>query len=400
MTTLTHEQKQAVKAINAWLKSPSWEFRLGGYAGTGKTFLLQHIIRNYSNPLCVCAPTGKAASVLQSKLENKTVTTIHKAMYKPVMPSSSKAEELKSKLNDDPSNKELRQQLKEAIEEQAQIAFALNEAAKITPQHLVIIDEASMVTRRIYDDLQSKGCKVLFVGDPGQLPPVKDAGWFNDEKLDYQLMTIQRQALDSPIIRLSMEVREGNMSVKDYTSEPCQVVDTAPPIEEWSEWDQIITGRNSTRQRINRQMRELRGYESELPVEGDKLICLKNQMVSNKVFLINGVICSAAGDTTYEDEQYRLDVDYEGETINARLYSYPLLSHYQTGVEEIPYMERKDLREFDYGYAITVHKSQGSEWDRVVLYDDKMQYKNKEFRRRWLYTAITRAKNQLLWIRG
>jgi len=61
--------------------------------------------------------------------------------------------------------------------------------------------------------------------------------------------------------------------------------------------------------------------------------------------------------------------------------------------DEIPYALRTDSDEFDFGYALTVHKSQGSQWDNVVLFDESGAF--REHRNRWLYTGITRAAEKL-----
>ena len=84
---LTNDQSKAYESIMKWIHNDSsnWCYKLGGYAGTGKTTLIQYMIKNLdTSPYC-CAPTGKAASVLQSKLENAVVTTVHSALYSPVI---------------------------------------------------------------------------------------------------------------------------------------------------------------------------------------------------------------------------------------------------------------------------------------------------------------------------
>ena len=62
-------------------------------------------------------------------------------------------------------------------------------------------------------------------------------------------------------------------------------------------------------------------------------------------------------------------------------------------IETIPWEQRKPYDEFDYGYVLTVHKSQGSQWDDVVLFDESFAFQDS--RARWLYTGITRAAKRL-----
>ena len=116
---------------------------------------------------------------------------------------------------------------------------------------------------------------------------------------------------------------------------------------------------------------------------------------------INGIQGSALSNFTFSSEFQEIlgDILYEGSPIKAQpFYRYPFQVHYDVNAVEEPWQSRSGLREFDYAYAITVHKSQGSEWARVLIADDGMQSGNKEFRKRWLYTAVTRAKQELVWL--
>ena len=401
---LTAEQQQALDKIHNWLnQNDDWEFRLGGFAGTGKTFLLQHLINTYNKKVLCCAPTGKAASVLKSKLNGIEVITIHKALYQPVSPSSSEIDRLIELSIKDPGNAEIHKKIEEEKKRLAElkVGFSLKMSTEISPGQLVIIDEASMVTKQMRNDLKNTGSKVLFVGDPGQLPPVGDGGWFVNGELGFVLQTVQRQALDSPIVRMSMEIRDGTISKKDYSDGLCRIISKKQiDGQEWLSADQVITGRNSTRYRLNRFFRNKLGYSGELPNSGEKLICLKNEEINGEI-LTNGVICEAISNARF-DEMLRknlIDLEYENNTmIDVEFYDYHFRANYQNDLVKDPWFFRKDMREFDYAYAITVHKSQGSEWGKVIIADDKMNQRDKEFRKRWLYTAVTRAKEELIWV--
>jgi exodeoxyribonuclease-5 len=405
---LSFEQEGALSKIMHWLENPregpfvdDWMFYLGGYAGTGKTTLLQEIINRLDTPPICIAPTGKAASVLQRKLKNATVTTIHKALYKPVMPNIKQLEALEAHLAANPGARELIEAIREEKRRLAdlKISFMDNEAKEIKRGRVVMVDEASMVTAKMVEDLHRTGAIVIFVGDPGQLPPVGDAGYFNKQEPDAMLSEIQRQALDNPIINLSMRVRNGERIESNI--ENAHIVKhckTGYPITELSKADQVITGMNFMRRRLNRAIRKVRGFEGKFPLEGEKLICLKNQYTHGGI--VNGMQCLAASSMEVTDEgELVMDVLYEGELLyKLKCYHYPFEVHYNDRAEEDPWAARSKLSEFDYGYAITVHKSQGSEWDRVVLVDDEMQIGNRAMRKRWLYTAVTRAKEHLTWL--
>lgn len=403
---LSAEQEEALKRIHAWLKAPDdqWMFYLGGYAGTGKTYLLHHLINGLDKqPICLC-PTGKAASVLQKKLKSVAVNTIHSALYVPVSPSLLDLMRLEEQLLNCPTETSLIQMIQDEKKKlsERKITFAEKDNVKIRPHDFVIIDEASMVTSKMLDDLEKTMAKVLFVGDPGQLPPVGDCGYFATQRPDFILKEVQRQALGNPIIRLSMDIRYAK-DIPDFIDSEHLIrrPKAGYELDQFAHFDQILTGRNVIRRKLNRITRKLlKRHESHFPVIGEKLICLKNSSYAGAMF-INGVQCVAASEAVLNQDSgdFEMDLLYEGGFVRkAPIYTYPLEVHYRQDVIEEPWMSRNGLVEVDYAYAITVHKSQGSEWDNVVLVDDAMNEADKNFRRRWLYTAITRAKEKLTWL--
>lgn len=405
---LSQQQSAALSKISKWHKSKSTEpLLVAGYAGTGKTTLIQEFINGLDvKPLC-CAPTGKAASVLARRLTNATVSTVHKALYIPVAANENKLDELIAELIAHPENIEL--QLAVAEEKQRLndkgLSFSLNADHGIRPGMLVIIDESSMVTQRMYSDIIETGARTLFVGDPGQLPPVRDSGFFEINPPDIMLTEVLRQAMESPITRLSTLVRNGEEPDYNFNwstdSGTCQRISKGTLQEaDWLETNQVITGKNVTRQQINKFFRNKQKRKGWLPTDGEKLVCLKNGKVNSTQF-INGVQATAIGGFRLDADTDTLmgDVLWEGQVVRGLpLYNYPLQSHYDAGVVDEPYSSREGLVEMDFAYAITAHKAQGSEFDSVIIADDRMQENNYEFRKRWLYTAVTRAVSNLIWI--
>lgn len=400
---LTADQSNALDAIGCWLKDDDqWMFYLGGFAGTGKTTLMHHFINSLSEqPVCL-APTGKAASVLQKRLTNAVVTTIHSALYKPQIPDITKLERLMEELREKPNTEELKEAIRLEKERLAKIKlrFHDNPNVEIAEGELVIVDEASMVNNKMFDDLSKLKAKVLFVGDPGQLPPVGDSGYFTYTRPDSMLKEVMRQALDNPIVKLSMWVRNGD-SIPKYFDEGAAIKRPKADydITELVQFDQLMCGTNVMRRKLNRIIRKLHGREAVMPEQGEKLICLKNQYKFG-TWLINGVQCvSASAAETTTDLEWAVDVMYEGDLLSGLpYYHYPFQAHYNSNAEQDPWPMRKHLAELDYAYAVTVHKSQGSEWNSVALVDDEMFAQDKEFRKRWLYTAVTRAKEKLVWL--
>jgi exodeoxyribonuclease-5 len=154
--------------------------------------------------------------------------------------------------------------------------------------------------------------------------------------------------------------------------------------------DQVLVGRNATRRAYNGRMRERRGFADLLPLSGDKLVCLRN---NRKKGLFNGGLFSVTerGARRSGILKLRLSPDEE---VGDRAVRVSVRPECFTGeIEAFPWQERKRYDEFDYGYVLTVHKSQGSQWDDVVLFDESFAF--TEHRERWLYTGITRAAKRL-----
>ena len=416
MSILTKEQSVAYDAIMKWAKGgmeSGWIFTLAGFAGTGKTYLLQHIIQSLDKKPVCCAPTGKAASVLQGKLEGIQVTTIHRILYSPRHNSTTYIEQLiageRSAI--DSEDEQLANRYRDEITEEKKklaekkVTFDLKAESNRDAKEgvLVIVDEASMVDPEVKDDLEATGAKILFVGDGGQLDPVMGKSWFSKRIHDATLEEIQRQALDSPIIRLSMAIREGSVKKSDYADSECdaQIVDRVDfDPEEWVKANQVITGKNSSRHRLNRWLRKGLGYfeeeGDELPKAGEKLICLKNDYAADPP-RVNGMQFLALEDGFVDDEGvHRLSIDYEGHLVaGAEFYDYHCRVHYDKTIPEEPREFRRGMMELDFGHCITAHKSQGSEWEYVIVADDKMMAKDRKFRQKWLYTAVTRAQKKV-----
>ncbi len=379
---------------------------LAGFAGTGKTTIVQHFINGLDRPAICCAPTGKAADVLRRKLNNSEVSTIHRALYKPLPPPSlARLNELLALVEQKPEDVTLKNLLAEERfrldKKRVRFTKRDKEYQLIQPGDLVVVDEASMVTRQMYDDFLLTRAKVLFVGDPGQLPPVQDKGFFDVHPSDACLTQIHRQALDSPILRLSLRIRNGE-SIAPFRDGACaKAPKTSISFDEWLSYDQIITGANASRRRVNRYFRKIKGYDRIWPMRGEPLICLKN---AEEYTFINGVEATALEDFAYNDAMECAvgAIEYDGHSIEPRcFYPYPFRANYEEGLREESWYNRAamvDVLEFDFAYAITVHKAQGSEWDRVIIADDQMMNGRSDFRKKWLYTAVTRAKEELLWL--
>ncbi|MEO1015694.1 MAG: AAA family ATPase [Pseudomonadota bacterium] len=362
----SEEQDAALKAVDRWLhKGDSQVFRLFGYAGVGKTTLARHLAEHVTGEVAFAAFTGKAAHVLRQK-GCAGATTIHALIYRPT--------------GDEPGD-------------EGGPTFSLRRDAPASKADLIIIDECSMVDEELGRDLLSFGAPVLVLGDPAQLPPVKGGGFFTEAEPDFMLTEIHRQAADNPIIRVSMDVRLGR-DPESY-GEACRIISRDElETDMVMAADQTLVGTNRTRKRYNDRIRALKGHDGPYPEAGEKLVCLRN---NKKKGLLNGSVWSVARLKSPRGRKIGLILAPEdglgGKTVSV---STPM-AMFTDGPENVPWEQKRGSDEFDFGYALTVHKAQGSQWDEVVLFDES--YAFREHRARWLYTGVTRAAERLTIVR-
>lgn len=394
------QQDKALLAVDQWLKHGTNQvFRLFGYAGTGKTTLAKHFAEGLDGTVLYGAYTGKAAHVLQSK-GCHGATTIHSMIYN----VHEKSRELLAHLElqfellvseDDPSEQDISnaKQLEVLIEREkgllSQPAFTLNKNSVVGAARLVVIDECSMVDEFMGSDLLGFGTKILVLGDPAQLPPIKGGGYFTNQVPDVMLTEVHRQARDSPIIDMATRVRNGEpLPLGTYgTSSVVSRIDQ----EDFMSADQVLVGMNVTRRNCNRGIRERLGMAHPLPMSGDKLVCLRN---SRDIGLLNGGLWSVQGVSSVTQSQVSmsLQADTGGDDVDVTSHTHHFLGT-EDELKGMPWWMRKQSEEFDFGYALTVHKSQGSQWDNVFLVDESRVFRDKS--RQWLYTGITRAAEKI-----
>ncbi len=404
------QQEQALKKINDWYKSGDPLFKLFGYAGTGKTTLAKQIAQDVGGRVLFSAYTGKAAYVLKQK-GCRGASTIHSLIYHTADKSQQRLFELKSELaslikevheKQDGKvgvNKDVLK-LKRAIEKEehelSKPFFRLNLDSDLQFANLLIIDECSMVGKQMGEDLLSFKTPILVLGDPAQLPPVGDGGFFTLGKPHHMLTEIHRQAKDNPIIRIATDIRQGRgIEYGDYgNSRIVKKTDITPDMA--LEANQILVGRNKTRRIINNRMRELLGFKDIYPGVTDKLVCLRNNHDLN---LLNGslwvVDASNHDGGEYVELMIKPEEDFNnGEQVEVLAHAKPFLGQDL----KMPWWDRKLADEFDYGYALTCHKSQGSQWEKVFIFDESAAFQaNKN---NWLYTAVTRASEEVIVVKG
>ncbi len=391
---LTKKQEEGLKIALERYKHKEPYTAIAGFAGTGKSTLVKYIISALDvDPWQVCyvAYTGKAALVLKQK-GNLNATTAHRLLYKHIP-------------NGDGT-------------------YIRRIRSPLPFYKVIVVDEVSMLPKEMWDLLLSHHIYVLALGDPGQLPPVKAER--NNHVLDHPhvfLDEVMRQAQESGIIRLTMDIREQKplqlMKLNDVQIVSKQEYKDHPGMIKWA--DQIICAKNVTRTDIIQKYRkEVMGIEDFVPVEGDKLICLRNCWDMPNLAgdsLVNGMI----GTVTYIEE------DPHENRFYSPAYFADFLPDHSDGDDELFLWEHLRLDpkifetgektmatpldyrripdkyrpfEFDYAYAITCHKAQGSEYNKVLVFEEYMKGDNKESHSRWLYTAATRAIDKLIIVKA
>ena len=354
---LTDEQERRAALIDNFIAgrrggfgSVASAFYYEGVAGTGKTVLLSHTGLQFKHA-CLCTLTGKAASILRRKT-GLPACTLHSFFYRLV--ESGKDKRGKPVLRF------------ERAHDQDQLAGSL-----------VLLDEVSMIPDEIAETIRRTGTKIIACGDPGQLPPVKGAPSFTHP--DFTLTEIHRQALQSPILRQAHAVRLGG----DYHADGTAFrIAREVTVEEALQAGIVLCWTNRTRQSANAEARAMRGRKRWLPEAGEPLMCERN---AAQFGIFNGAIYTLLEDFPEDGVGVLIDVD----GVPTRI---PLAGF--AGI-----VLRDDLEpttSFAFGYALTVHTAQGSEWDSVILIDE---YRRQEDRRKWLYTAISRAAKSIIVIR-
>lgn len=391
---LTEKQKEGLKiAVDRYNKGCSYTV-IAGYAGTGKSTLINHIIAALEinpNEVAYIALTGKAAEVLRRK-GCPNACTAHRLLYI-----------AKKNINGE---------------------FIFEPKLELEDYSLIVVDEVSMLPKKEWDLLLSHNIPVLACGDPGQLPPIN-----KDDAIDVLdnphifLDEVMRQAQDNEIIRLSMDIREGK-PLRYFKGKDVQIIHQSEVVEGMYTWaDQILVATNARRAEVNNQMRTMLG-KFGAPKEGDKIISLENHWdivdAAGNSALVNGTI-GYIDSCEYTKAVYPIRPKFIIGPINAYKFNIKneIGEQYSNVLVDKKYIEegkktlsdkqsywiykyRRNLPaapiQIDYGYAITVHRAQGSEWNKILIFEERFPF-DKEEHRRWLYTAVTRASGKIVLVR-
>lgn len=379
---LTRKQEEGLRiAIDRYKHNEPYTV-IAGYAGTGKSTLIKFIISALDidpERVAYIAYTGKAAQVLRNK-GNPGAMTAHRLLYKSLQrPDGSFVHIPREELNSDCD--------------------------------IVVVDEVSMLPKPMWELLLSHGVYVIACGDPGQLPPIGEENGILDHPHIF-LDEIMRQAAESEIIRLSADIRDGKR-IAPIRGTEVNIVRHSDLVDGMLTWaDQIICGKNNTRHAMNDYFRKMKWGKDDLsntPIIGDKIICLKNnwdKVTQSGDALVNGTIGTLTSLNAFPNDYLGMKAiidflpeGYEEDTLDPEFHE--LLIDWKLITTHVPTLNKDNFRtfpkwlrpeQFDYGYCITCHKSQGSEYDKVLVLEEVLKSTEHS---RWLYTAATRAAEKL-----
>ena len=373
----TEEQTNIVKKITDWYKNSSRQwFSYSGAAGTGKTTVIRAFIEELGlQRYIACAFVGKAVTVLSR--QGLPASTIHSLIYHvswiPVMD-----EKGLPVLNKDGNPK-------------MKVVFSLKNELPGDLQ-LIIVDEATMVNDDLAEDILSFGIKTVFIGDNNQLPPVFGVSSVMLNP-DFWLTKIMRQAENNPIIYLSQRVLK-DLPLQYGIYGKSRVVPSVTLDETYTRYDAIIAGKNKVRDDINEYIRyNIKGVTSRLPVIGDKLICRQNdwdRSIEGNIYLTTGMtgivtdIHRSLGGNKY------MSIDFLPEISDEEFFNLLLDTQYI----RMNYEDRRNYgfsryEKFEYGYCVTCHACQGSQFDNVLFINQ--WFHDADLTKKIQYTAITRA---------
>jgi exodeoxyribonuclease-5 len=404
---LSDDQLAIYNQIINWYEKHTDEhpyLTLGGLAGTGKSTLVSVLagaLQEREATIAFVAYTGKAVRVLGRKLTSQGIRpdfcgTLHSFLYAPIVhdhvhggrdcpaaqpgykgPGCGKRGTIESwQLRDDIDNYDL-----------------------------IILDEASMVGEELWHDLCAARVPILAVGDHGQLPPIGKGALNLMESPHLRLEKIHRQAEGNPILALAHHIRQGgNLRAFRPADDRVQFIRTFPQVAHVAaSFDNAaICYFNKTRVQLNAIVRAHAGRAGPVPDPEDVVVCLKNngRVLANGM---RGIFEEIVSPDTDELARFKASCRFPDDNIRIKgLFQYHQFGRDKTiaAFDDLPNSENYHTWHdvgllFDFGYSLTCHKMQGSQAKEVVLRYETFWKDTDDTRRRWGYTAVTRASERL-----
>jgi len=388
---LTDEQQSLIKDCYNWFYFGTDQvFEYAGGPGTGKSFVLDYIINCLGinrEQIAPMAYTGAAAVNMRTKgLLN--AGTIHSWIYSPTI--KQKQDKNGNIIMDEYFNRP-----KETL--------GFKPKYSLKNIRLIIIDEAYMVPYKMKRDIERFGIKIIACGDWNQLPPINSEPAYLTDPNKVRLLTkVMRQAETSNIVKLAYAALNGYPISNGYYGDVLVINEDELTDQMITSSGIVISSKNSTREYYNNRIRDIYGFKGNTPQYMERVICRSNNKHEevDGINLANGLIGSVIN---WPDVS-----GFDGKTFNL-IFKPDLLNNafdikasykYFTA----PYQQRDVLRsdrflegeKFEFGYAITAHLSQGSQFDNVIVIDEPMM---GNVNNRLSYVAITRARKRLIYVK-
>lgn len=384
MIELNKGQSYGVEQGYLWYKKQNDQiFEVVGPAGSGKTTVINFLIKKLGlkpNEVLFMALVGKATMAMARNGLN--AKTIHSSIYEYVpVPKTDE--------NGNPIRILGRVQYRREFKKKDQLPRGVK---------LIVVDEGGMINDGIGMDILSFGLPVVVLGDLNQLPPIFGKSFFLKNP-NVILDEVMRQSLGNPIIQLSQDILNGMYYLEPRVyGENCKIVEKSKVTDEMLvASDILICGKNKTRDELNQYVRrDIKGIVSDRPMRGEKLICRQNnwsERLLDNIYLVNGL-------TGYVEHVYQ--ETFNGSSFNIDFRPDFLDEYFENISVDYKHLfsswsERSDQKsfynKFEWAYAITCHLAQGAQYQDVLVWSEN--FGSKDFNKRWMYTAVTRAIDKL-----
>lgn len=390
-TSLNPEQEEVAEEAVRWYKYSSEQiFQISGGPGTGKTFLINEILRRLNIPIEDTLPMAYiGAAAINMRMKGMyNAKTIHSSLFKPI--EVIKTDHMGRPVMDNYLNRP--------------ITVSGFEEIDVSDKKLMIIDEGGSVPYKLKKSIESRGIKILVAGDLDQLPPVKDKPAYLYEGKVHFINQIMRQNEKSSIVYLSRRALADLPIHCGYYGDSIVIEEDELNDIMLANAQMIISGTNDTREYINNRIRRnILGIQLDLPCYMEKVVCRKNnwRIDVDGINLANGLIgnvINQPGVHAFDGETYQID------------FKPIFMSSYFKGLEcDYKYlMAPPNLRQsikkdrfsrgekMEFAYCITAHIAQGSQFNSGIYIED---FLNKNIQRNLNYVGLSRFANSVIYVK-